>query len=966
MTYGRSEHFISPSETSADYTRYCKPGLGKLLGAFGLDIAYHRASGDHLWYFGPDHREIEVLDLIGSYGATLLGHNPPELVAEMNRILATDPPHLVQASIRSGAAALAKKLNAEAAARLGTDYCAAFFNTGADAVEAAIKHLILIKNSRGERLLEQVLIQASQILSRHAMVPRRLDTRAFPDFPTVDFRDEQIFLETLDQFNRSHYPRRFRLLALENAYHGQSLGALSMTFNRRYREPFAEALLPVVFLPPDPDTFASHLRSPAGSIARLVCEGDQFRLLSEPVSDLLGLFLEPILGEGGVLPLSGEALTSIMKTATQERVPVVADEVQTGMGRTGTLFCWEQSGAPAPDLLLLSKFLGGGLVKLSAVLSRREITEEEFGIVHASTFAEDEISCRIGLKTLELLLRDESALLKRVNKAGAQWEQKLLALRDEFPDIIKAVRGKGLLWGLEFHDLRDSGSNLLRFICTQGDFGYFVAGFLLHEYSIRIAPALNSKNTVRFEPSVNFSEAGMDHVQRAFRNLCHLLRLRDTGRLSRFLLPDITQADLSETVDFRREPGELVQPEPRNPHRVAFLGHFINPSFLGRHEPALGRLSTAQLERIIDRTWEFMDPCLFVSRDITSKTGQQVNFNFIGISVTSQILLEHLRHHRLGTVRDLIRKAVLVARDQNCRLVGFGQFTSIVTRNCLEIVIPPVGFTSGNSLTVGMALKALQETMARRSISFDRQTVAVLGAGGNIGSTFARLLADQAGGLVLIGGLSNDSHTRLEKTFGIILADQVLLLERAQPIGPIGKWIDQILDPEERRRFIHNPALRETGLLGKALFERVRSELTDQCPIRFSRLENSLNCQVLVTATNTTLPIVFAPHIRPGTLVCDISVPSALAPEVARIPDVEVFKGGVVGLPNRERLNIGALPLEAGLVYSCMAETILLGLERRWQNYSVGDISKEQVLNVLALAEKHGFALARVKVEDSL
>ena len=84
------------------------------------------------------------------------------------------------------------------------------------------------------------------------------------------------------------------------------------------------------------------------------------------------------------------------------------------------------------------------------------------------------------------------------------------------------------------------------------------------------------------------------------------------------------------------------------------------------------------------------------------------------------------------------------------------------------------------------------------------------------------------------------------------------------------------------------------------------------------------------------------------------------------MPGVEVFKGGVVALPNHELLNIGALPLEPGLVYACMAETILLGLEQHWKDFSVGDISREQVYQALAMADKHGFSLARLKGEDSL
>ncbi len=107
---------ITEQELREWYRRHGKPGLARMLAAFGLDVVYDRASGDRLWYRDDAGVEHEVLDLVGSFGATLFGHNPPELVDELVRLARSEPPNLVQASIRGGAALLAQRL-AEAGLR---------------------------------------------------------------------------------------------------------------------------------------------------------------------------------------------------------------------------------------------------------------------------------------------------------------------------------------------------------------------------------------------------------------------------------------------------------------------------------------------------------------------------------------------------------------------------------------------------------------------------------------------------------------------------------------------------------------------------------------------------------------------------------------------------------------------------------------------------------------------------------
>ncbi|HNV70673.1 MAG TPA: hypothetical protein PKO06_13315, partial [Candidatus Ozemobacteraceae bacterium] len=513
-------------------------------------------------------------------------------------------------------------------------------------------------------------------------------------------------------------------------------------------------------------------------------------------------------------------------------------------------------------------------------------------------------------------------------------------------------------------DQRNAGSDLMRVICTQGDFGYFIAGFLLREFGVRVAPTLNDPLVMRFEPSLMGGDPERRQAGAALRKLCEALRLHDLGALCRHL----TNPALDEPLiieDFRTDPRERMQAGALVPERVAFLGHFIDPTFLSRHEPSLSRYTPDQLDVLIRRTWDSVRPCPLVRRDIRSTFGHAVGFHFIGLLVTSEILFELLRRHEIERARNLIRESVIVARDHGCRLVGFGQFTSIVTRNCKELVVPGVGFTSGNALTTGMALQALREVLKRRGKNLKDLHVAVIGAGGNIGSTFARLLADEARVLTLIGGTGQDSRSRIEQTAGTILLDQSRQLRLGLTIGPSGERLRSALPPSRLpQRAEGDPAdiLREGGIIWRSL----QSHFTSSDSLRLGSLDDCRQADVIVTATNATRPILHDDLVGQGAVICDISIPSAVAADVRARSDVTVFQGGVVALPHGEKLNIGGLPLEPGLVYACMAETILLGLERRWDDYSVGDISKEQVLEITTIAERNGFRLGRIKEEVSL
>jgi predicted acetylornithine/succinylornithine family transaminase len=224
------------------------------------------------------------------------------------------------------------------------------------------------------------------------------------------------------KFARLANPGRAEIVALNESFHGRTMGSLAMTGHEAYRLPF-EPLIPGV-------TFV---------------EPNDIAALEAAVSDkTCAIFLEPVMGEGGVIPLSHEFLAAARRVADRTGAILIFDEIQCGFGRTGTLFAFQQSGI-VPDIVTLAKPLGGGL-PLGAVLTGAAIE----GLVkpghHGTTFGGNPVACRLGLAVLDEI--EESSLLDRVNEIGNWFGKQLRALQSRNASIVD-VRGAGFIWGIE-------------------------------------------------------------------------------------------------------------------------------------------------------------------------------------------------------------------------------------------------------------------------------------------------------------------------------------------------------------------------------------------------------------------------------------------------------------------------------------------------------------------------------------
>jgi acetylornithine/succinyldiaminopimelate/putrescine aminotransferase/predicted amino acid dehydrogenase len=791
-----------------DYGRYCRPHLVQLLEAMGADAPYERAEGDFLWQ-NRDGRLVKVLDLVGGYGATLFGHNHPELVNELQRALCDKAPMLAQGSCRTSAGKLARALNE----RLG-DYMVVFTNSGTETIEAALKHAYLERNR-----------------------------------PTF--------------------------WAIKGGFHGKTLGSIQLTWS--YHGPFRGLGPAVKYLDPDdPRTWEEAARS---------------------TDDVAGVVVEPIRGEGGIKPLSPQFAAWISETTKKAGIPLIADEIQTGMGRTGHFLGSQWLGID-PDYICLSKALGGGLVKIGALLIKRERFVDEFSMIHTSTFAEDELSCRVALKALEVLDRDQ--LPQRCAEAGNYLLDGLNRLKADFAGQVKEVRGAGLMLGLELRDHSDSPSNTFLMLSRQKYFGYAASAYLLMVHNVRVAPTLSEPFTLRLEPSAYITQESMDQCLGALRKYCELLRCQDAAPLVR------QQLGKPQTpfVDYR---GSFPSSRQRSSTdlQVGFLGNLIGPESVEVFDPSLASLPFDELESYLARSAQFIAPCVYDSVNVKSATGKEVHLRFVGLGITAGQIMDSMHNGRSKWVLEKVREGVELAAEEGCTVVGLGGHTSIVSANGLYLRGCKPAITSGNALTVGMAIMAVRRAVKKLGICTQCASVAVVGATGNIGSTCAAILASEFGEVYLLGRSVTTPR----------------LLTVAQDI--------------------------RNAVPGKKVHLADNLEVLRRCP-------------VVVSASNAAHALIFPEHLASGpVVVCDISVPGDVHESVTeKRPDAEVIHSPIVKLPHNPDFKIAGIPLARGHALPCMAETLLMGLENAKTNGSYGPITPERVRHMCQIAEKHGFTLA--------
>jgi acetylornithine/N-succinyldiaminopimelate aminotransferase len=250
-----------------------------------------------------------------------------------------------------------------------------------------------------------------------------------------------------------------QLVALEGSYHGRTFGAMSLTGQDKYRKGFEPLLEDVKFVPRD------NLEALRAAINDQTC----------------AIVLEPIFGEGGIYECSTEFLRECRALADRHGAALIFDEIQCGLGRTGTIFAYRAFGV-TPDIVAIAKPIAAGL-PLGAFLAKEEFASAISAGQHGTTFGGGPLACRVALEYLAIV--EEEKLLENVMRVGTYLQEQLKALAGRHA-AVKEVRGRGLIQGLQLAIparpiVEEALAEGVLFNSTQDSVLRFLPPFLLQE-----------------------------------------------------------------------------------------------------------------------------------------------------------------------------------------------------------------------------------------------------------------------------------------------------------------------------------------------------------------------------------------------------------------------------------------------------------------------------------------------------
>ncbi|KJS03852.1 MAG: aminotransferase III [Peptococcaceae bacterium BRH_c4a] len=726
---------------------------------------------------------------------------------------------------------------------------------------------------------------------------------------------------------------RMGILSTTNSFHGKTLGALSATGREYYQTPFGAPV----------EGFKS---IPFGDLESLREE------LETNGSDYAAFILEPIQGEGGIVTPPPGYLPRALELCHQHGLLFILDEIQTGLGRTGKLFACEDENI-CPDLLLLAKALGGGLFPIGALLSTAPAYTRDFGDRHSSTFGGNTLGCRVGLKVLDILTRDDQALITRVRDNGRRLLQALDQLQRRFPRVLKAIRGRGYILGLEFGMSRSDFTDcFLSVLSEQDNLTPLISSYLLNAEGLRVAPTLNGNRVIRLEPSLT---ATWEECQMALKSLENVLSVLDSGNTLEILRP-VLELDEKSTQPVplkEKHSWDRYQPSP-DPRegRFAFLIHPLDLYNYHQFDPSLKALPAEKLQELADLGANILDPFVIGRTTVISKAGYRAYGEFITLPYTAREMLDL----KTEVILKELEKALDLASSRGARLVGLGAYTSVVSRSGTLLQGRFLPLTTGNSYTVVAGAEAIKLAARRFSMDLGRCAAAVIGATGSIGRTMAILMSEEMERIILVGNSRHPqaSSRRLRRVGADIcihLSGQ--MSQGKAPASALAARLRQMeLPAPEQPQEDWLPVAEEMEKEGLLV---VTTELSQALP----------HAQVVITATSSVDDLINPMWVAPGAIICDISKPSNVRPSLRQVrPDVLVIDGGVVAVPGRPSLGWD-FGFEPGLAYACMAETMMLALEHHYTDMSLGtNLSLDNMIYLRSLAHKHGFDLAQLRSFD--
>ncbi len=307
---------------------------------------------------------------------------------------------------------------------------------------------------------------------------------------------------------RAAGPKRPKVVYAENSFHGKTKGVLTITDGNLYRAEFRLT--------------DNTVRVPFGDI-------DAIETAFRTDPEIGSIVLETVQGGGGINEAPREFWQKLRQLCDQYGVIWVADEVQCGYGRTGRFYAFEHYDV-VPDITALAKSLGAGKAAMAAMIAKRDVYMKAYGtpktaMIHAmATFGGIGEACATAIEGTNVLY--DEALMENAESTGAYLVERLNALKDKYPRIIKDIRGRGCMVGLEFHDFSQTLPAVLRPVVgvldekLKGSLSGFVGALLLRDYDVLVAFTEYNRNVIRLLPPLIMRP---EHVDKLVDSLDALL-----------------------------------------------------------------------------------------------------------------------------------------------------------------------------------------------------------------------------------------------------------------------------------------------------------------------------------------------------------------------------------------------------------------------------------------------------------
>ena len=421
------------------HERHLNPAFVKMIRTIGFDKNYVRGEG--AWLFDSAGRRY--LDLLTGWGVFALGRNHPRVRSILEQVLSRDMPNLVRMDCSLLAGLVAEKLVCHAGVSSGRDLTRVFFcNSGTESVEAAIK------------------------------------------------------------FARC-YTRKQRILFCDHAFHGLTVGALSLNGSEFFRERFGNLM---------PDTSKVPFND-LEALEKALWQKDTAAFIVEPVQGkTCEVAADGYLAEAGRLCRKAGAL-------------LVADEVQCGLGRTGEWFAYQHWPEVEPDIVCVAKALSGGYVPVGAVIAAPRVMDAVFDsmehcVVHSNTFGQNDLAMAAALATLQVM--EDDRIPANAARLGADAIARLTQIGKTCPFVFE-VRGKGLMFGMDFRrparGLRLRAAWDALHLLNEGVFSQTVILPLLHDHHVLSQVAGYHTELIKFLPPLNISSDDLDYFLSAMEKV---------------------------------------------------------------------------------------------------------------------------------------------------------------------------------------------------------------------------------------------------------------------------------------------------------------------------------------------------------------------------------------------------------------------------------------------------------------